>query len=956
MMAEARQADGAGPSPEDRDVLDAILRAVGASEAGVDDGVVSAIHEALGRRVPFDALTVSTEEADRSAFRIFARSTARSGFKDIFPNGARVPVEALDVAAREAPGEEPKPVVVENVGERGTALDDLLFDAGVRSYVTVPIRGADDGYAWLTLIHKEAGAPSQEHLALLRDVARALAPAFCRARLVLRARLLATLVDASPDGMLALDVTHVVCEANAAALKLLEKPRSEVVGRPLGEAVGTGAAKAIADVLSARPDLAALALSIAGRAKSLPVDAMVGTVRDTAAEAAFHVHLRDARERRANEEVMTRRLEHLSFLRALGEALGSDLRVRTALERGLDACIARRPIRAIAALRAGGAGTLHLVAARGLDAPLTLRLTVTQRASLEAMDHGGAWSLVLPISHARRSWGVLFVVGRGAEPLADAERGLWDSVAATVSAALHAAEDFEHVVELEAEKRLLVDSLPVIVARVEPALAWSTSFVNGAVERLLGVATVDVLGLPGLDGMLDPADADAAHDARRRASLGERVGWEDRRYRHKDGRVLRLREYVYPVYDVAGTVRSVQLIAYDVTTEFESRQRLVQADRLASLGALAAGIAHEINNPVAFIGLAAAQLPRQRDPERVKELSQEIGEAANRIAHIVGELKLFTRIPDGASATPVDVNRMLETAVTLTSAEIRRRARLDVSLGDLPLAPGRFSGLGQAFVNLLFYGAQAVEAAPPGTSRVVSVTSHSADGTIHVEFKDTGPGIEPEHLPHIFDPFFATDPARPGAGLGLAISYDLVRRAGGDLRVKSVPGKGTTFEVILELDGPPSSDEDGRSAPRLMTYEKPSVAAASPEGVRRRVLIIDDELSLAKALARQLAARYDVDTASTAVDALAQLSVHAYDVVVCDLRMPDQSGPSIHAAVEARSAAQANRFVFTTGGSYGASDDEIHERARATGRPVLEKPFDGPTFEGVVAQVAGVNA
>jgi CheY-like chemotaxis protein len=299
---------------------------------------------------------------------------------------------------------------------------------------------------------------------------------------------------------------------------------------------------------------------------------------------------------------------------------------------------------------------------------------------------------------------------------------------------------------------------------------------------------------------------------------------------------------------------------------------------------------------------------------------------------------------------------MLQTGVPLPSAEMRRRARLDVSLGDLPLAPGRFSGLGQAFVNLLLNGAQAVEDAPQGRPRVVSVTSSKTDDAILVEFKDSGPAILPEHLPRIFDPFFGTDPARPGAGLGLAISYDLVRRAGGDIRVKSTKGEGTTFEVVLELDVPPSVHEDAPSAPRLMTFERPSVAAASAEGMRRRVLIIDDELALAKALARQLSARYDVDTASTAVDALAQLSVHAYDAVVCDLRMPDQSGPTIHAAVGARSAAQASRFVFTTGGSYGMSDDEIHDRARATGRPILEKPFDGPSFEAVVAEVADGQA
>src|SRR5208283_5093933 len=138
---------------------------------------------------------------------------------------------------------------------------------------------------------------------------------------------------------------------------------------------------------------------------------------------------------------------------------------------------------------------------------------------------------------------------------------------------------------------------------------------------------------------------------------------QDRRYKHKDGRVLTLRESIYPVRDPSGSVRAIQVIAYDVSTEIESRKQLMQADRLASLGALAGGIAHEINNPVAFISLAAGQIAKmidtssgQADAERAKELLKEVGEAAGRIATIVGELKLFTRIPEGAHATPVDVN------------------------------------------------------------------------------------------------------------------------------------------------------------------------------------------------------------------------------------------------------------------------------------------------------------
>jgi CheY-like chemotaxis protein len=231
----------------------------------------------------------------------------------------------------------------------------------------------------------------------------------------------------------------------------------------------------------------------------------------------------------------------------------------------------------------------------------------------------------------------------------------------------------------------------------------------------------------------------------------------------------------------------------------------------------------------------------------------------------------------------------------------------------------------------------------------VRVETLLRDGAIVVCVEDTGIGIDDKTLPRIFDPFFKTKTSGTGAGLGLAIAYDLVRRVGGDIRVESRAGSGTKFEVFLPLGAEavdvPASTRADESRPSL------EAAAAAANGVPR-VLIIDDERALVKALARQLSERFEVDTASTAVDALVQLSTREYEVIVCDVRMPDQSGPQIYDEVRARSPEQAARFIFTTGGSYGAIDNEVHERAEATGQPVLEKPFDGATFEAVVTRVA----
>jgi len=687
------------------------------------------------------------------------------------------------------------------------------------------------------------------------------------------------------------------------------------------------------------------------------------------------------------------RVEELAFLRALGEVMASDLRADKALARAVDLCFVRFELGALCAFRIAD-GAYHLVASHGLGPtakarlervadremagmlggpPIILRQDMSASDECTALcDESGALemrsAIFAPLVHARRRLGALLVIGHAGDVLGPPARATWEPIVNTIAVALRAADDFERVVALEAEKRQLVDNLPLIVARFD-AGTGALLFVNGAVHRVLGVRPSDALNAFGLERSLaDAIERDASRLARDRAARGIHSAWENRRYRHVDGRVLTLRECVYPVFDAGRSIHAVEIIAYDVTTEIEARRELMQADRLAALGALAAGVAHEINNPVAFISLAAGQLGKlvaqvERGEigaaDRVREVAEEVRESAARIADIVGELKLFTRIGDGSIACPVDLNRILETALALTSRELRRHARLDVHLGELPVAPGAFVNLGHAFVNLLMNAAQAIDSKVARASQggaeeepnVVRVETFLRDACIVVRVEDTGIGIDERVLPRIFEPFFKTDTAGGGAGLGLAIAHDLVRRVGGDIRVESRRGHGTTFEVILPFE---HADEavDVPASSRTEEPKQPPSTKGQPLGeILPRVLIIDDERALVRALARQLSDRYDVDTASTARDALAQLSVREYEAVVCDLRMPEQSGPQIYEDVRNRSSDQASRFIFTTGGSFGTSDDELHEHASATGLPVLEKPFDGATFEAAVARV-----
>ena len=516
-----------------------------------------------------------------------------------------------------------------------------------------------------------------------------LAPALVRARRLARGLLFEALVTDAPDGMLVLDRMGTVVEANRAALRLLVSARAEVLGRPLASVLGAKVAAAVTSPWGAADEYKTVAIDEGG--PRLAIDAVIARV-DGIADAAFQVHLRDARGRRAAEEATTRRVDHFAFLRGLSESMAGDLRVQTALERAATFCASRGEVGGVLMFRADGEDMLRLVVARGVSERTQARLAHVTAAELEEIldtkgtdvrrAHGvveavgaaidpEATGLVpaledpfVPLAHARRPLGAMLVLGKPGALLSESSRELvGERRRNDLGKALHAADDFEQVVALEAEKRQLVDSLPIIVARVDPKTG-ATLFVNGAIERVLGYGAADVQGLPGMDALFaDPIEWEASALARDRAARGRDSAWQDPALQAQGrSRPHPPRERLPRVRDASGAVRAIEVLAYDVTTELESRKQLMQADRLASLGALAGGIAHEINNPVAFIGLASGQIAKMiasnrsdADVARATQLLQEVSEAAGRIANIVGELKLFTRIPEGAHVTPVDV-------------------------------------------------------------------------------------------------------------------------------------------------------------------------------------------------------------------------------------------------------------------------------------------------------------
>jgi len=288
-------------------------------------------------------------------------------------------------------------------------------------------------------------------------------------------------------------------------------------------------------------------------------------------------------------------------------------------------------------------------------------------------------------------------------------------------------------------------------------------------------------------------------------------------------------------------------------------------------------------------------------------------------------LRRFASPSAEASPTLVDVAGEIGAAVGITRHQVAPRARLvlDVAPGLPAIAAGRHE-LGQVVVNLLVNAAQAIPEGHAGDHEVRVLARAEGDRVV-VEVSDTGIGIPEDVRARIFDPFFTTKQVGAGTGLGLAICHGIVTAAGGSISVRSEAGRGTTVRVELPAAGAPAAPE----------IPPPPRAA---RGGRRRVLVVDDEELVGHAIARVLSSEHDVEVMTSAAEAARRAAAgERWDVVLCDLIMPDTSGMELARLLERSAPDLADRLVFITGGAYTeASRAFLGDGAR----PYLEKPLD----------------
>lgn len=454
--------------------------------------------------------------------------------------------------------------------------------------------------------------------------------------------------------------------------------------------------------------------------------------------------------------------------------------------------------------------------------------------------------------------------------------------------------------------RRLIEGAPdgVVISRAGVIL-----YANAAAATQLGFAgAADLVG-QSMTHFLEPAEL-AVMVARINiiATTNAPIGPREYKAKRKDGTLITTEITSLPIeYDGAPAVLA---IARDVTGRANLQAQLAHADRLTALGSLAAGVAHEINNPLAFasLGLDAVEkfitraIPDEAQRREALALIADVRFGADRVAGIVRDLKAFSR-PSDDQIGPVDITAVLKSVERMVAREIRPRAVFSLELPPLPPILGNVARLEQVFVNLLLNAAQAMSEG--GATNLVAVRGqHTPDGTVEIEVRDNGPGMTKETLERIFEPFFTTKPVGVGMGLGLSVCHGIVTQLGGTITIESELGRGTVARVTLPVSASP--------------LRRSTVAPVTPRSpLRGKILIVDDEVSVGITLKYLLDERHDVTTLTNGEAALQMLLGGAsFDLVLCDLMMPGLSGMEVHARLASEASGLERKLVFMTGGAF----------------------------------------
>jgi CheY-like chemotaxis protein len=580
----------------------------------------------------------------------------------------------------------------------------------------------------------------------------------------------------------------------------------------------------------------------------------------------------------------------------------------------------------------------------------------TQQAALLLGRAGIATAIVVPLVRGSERVGAL-LMGSRTEGLQQEDRiAFTEGVATQISQALTLAQAFE---QKEASERRFQEQAAVLRSVLESTaegvvvanadgkyLVW-----NSAAEAILARGPEDVPPIAWGEhyGLLRPSTMCSVPGEALplvRAMRGEAVDSTELYVREsKPPRGSYISCSARPLKDASGAPNGGVAVFRDVTAEKASQAQLMVADRMVSVGMLAAGIAHEINNPMAAVlGNLDLVIDQLRDSGCESSMSEQKAalealcdarEAADKVRQIVRDLKVFSRTDEERTAA-VDIHRVLESSLRMAWNEVRHRARVTRAYGDVPLVDGNESRLGQVFLNLIVNAAQAIPDGNAAENEIRLATRSDNDGRVVVDIGDTGAGISPDAMKRLFTPFFTTKPIGAGTGLGLSICHRLVSAIGGEITVDSNLGKGTVFHVAL----PASAIKD-------LGPSRPSASVRQPTLPRKgRVLVIDDESAILNLILRVMGEDHECVASRQGAEALARIqNGERFDVILCDLMMPVMTGMEVFSQLTLISPEQAERVVFLTGGAFTSQASAF---LASVANQRLEKPFEIATLKAMI--------
>jgi two-component system NtrC family sensor kinase len=635
----------------------------------------------------------------------------------------------------------------------------------------------------------------------------------------------------------------------------------------------------------------------------------------------------------------------------LGQQITLELHPHRVLERFLEAVvdIAQAEIGTVGLL--GDDGMIRIVVGTGLEVnvagaslpldgsamgrviqtgtPLTIANLDEHRAEIDGAFHARVRDevtsiAVVPIVRRGERIGAV-TVGTARERVftpADLER--MEAMGDLLALSLDNAELVEALRQTEWRFRTLFRAAPDAVLTV--LSSGHIREANDAVRDVTGFEPSHVVG-QALEHLVSESDRDRLHAALEATFAGtpSRVEVSFQHADHARGtpvrRIVALAMRRMPEADPP----SVLLVGRDMTTEREMRVRLMESDRLAAVGELVAGVAHEVNNPLSSISAFAQLLLRESGLTPAQRDSIEVIRAETvRASQVVKDLLAFARRSE-PQREPLDLNGVLQRTLRLRAYQLSSN-RIGVETdfaAELPAVIGDARQLQQVCLNLVTNAIQAMATLGGGT---LFVTTRADGQHVTMEMRDTGPGIPDPVKAHIFEPFFTTKEEGEGTGLGLSVSYGIVTAHGGVIDVPTTSSAGTVFRVVLPAALAPTSGDERASSVGL--------PLRSPlAGIR--LLFVDDEPMLRSSMQAFGDLRgITVLTARDGIEALEMARTQSVDAIVCDLRMPGMDGPAFHERLRHERPGLAARTVFITG-------DVVTQPSRSAPirQPVLAKPF-----------------